>query len=1083
MTILGQEAAAATLERLISLCEGPEGVKARLLLLRTLLEEMYKELSRDARVSMSGLFARMQYLHDLAALPEQLVKQANLLRIFCNKVAHEQDYSATEEDFHSACWVMRELLHWYQESLDLGELDAYLKTNSAIPFPDRPHAKRHSFQAVVQSWNVTRNADQANGIEIRAIDEDGQALSILLRDDDKSIGGKRWSLLNRCLWKWATVTCLNLSESSGAANQYIDNPGTLIVVEPDYLIDVSTIAQCISYNAMNPELAVLSRIVSDESTQSLVLGSAVNNIFDDLMFDPDGEYNQLFRDSMARAPIPLVALGKEIALQVHAAIKDEHLPRLRSMAAYAHRLEMMLEPSFISPKYGLQGRLDLLYKDNGKYYIVELKSGAAPKSGIWPQHKAQVVGYNMLIKDCYGAANLGTSSILYSKLPDNKLRGVTNLLSQEQDLLMCRNRIIGIWKQLADKPRPFFDWLKSYDGAHLADYARKNLDKVRMLLCGLDALEYEWYLEQVRLAVRETWFVKIGSGGSRAGSSYGYNALWQMSREEKLRRYKLLPSLKLMEIDKSLLRFSLEGTGRISDFREGDVVVAYREDRDVSAQEIIRAELISLDDDTLVLRARGVLNPSLFSDRDRLWAIEHDLLESMLFGTLASITDFLGTPADKRLKLMGLCEPQFTALPQTLSDDVDGIIQRIDTACDYCVVQGPPGTGKTSGLITRFIKKLYESRDETILVLSFTNRAVDEICANLAGHDIPHIRTGRSQNVELELLGNLIRDKRFDDIDALVRSNRVWVATVQSCNSWINDFIKIKAGIGTLIIDEASQIIEPAILGIIGKADRCILIGDQNQLPPIVAQDKAFYTFDSAELTNLCYSSYNRSMMERLFLLCQSNGWQRGRYMLHRHYRMHEQIASLVQPFYQDELLCCSPRQSLKLEAKPGIPEQMNHRVIWVDCPPAGKAFYDDHQCRIIHQLLDLLRETGEIHDLETGAGIVAPYRAMIQALKTELGDAYNSLTIDTVERFQGSERDVIIMTLPLRDKADLRTLEAVSDDLRVDRKLNVALSRAKERLIILGNASICASSPHYAFLIDRIRASHIVIPSSKLFA
>ena len=1080
MTLLHQDIASDILNRLLSICTGPDSTKARIILLRGLLDELYKELTRDASVSLSGLFARMQFLREQVSLPDALNQQANLLRILGNQCAHENGFEPSDTDLFSCAWVMRALLHWYQEELDLNELDQFLQEHRASPFPDRPHARKHSFLGVVLSWKLKHGDQQNTGIEITAAEEDGRSVCIYLRDDPKS-EGRKWSLLDRCLWKWATINCLNLSESSGAADQYIDNPGTMIVIEPDYLIDVSALAECVSSKGVNPELAVLGRLISEESTQSLAIGSAVNNIFDELMFDPDADYNQLFRDSMARAPIPLVALGKEAALQVHGIIRDEHLPRLRAMARFAHQRDMMLEPSFISPKYGLQGRLDLLYKDKGRYYIVELKSGNAPQTGIWPQHLYQVVGYNLLIKECYGAANLGTSSILYSKLPDDKLRGVTNLISQEQELLMCRNRVIGIWKLLSENPATFFDWLKSHEGNQLAGFVKERLHRVQSILNALDPLEYEWYLEQVRLAVRETWYVKIGSGTHRSESGYGYNALWQQSREEKLRRYKLLPALKLVAIDKNLLRFKLEDRDRISDFREGDVVVAYREDRSVSAQEIIRGELITLGEETLLVRARGVLNPTLFADLDRLWSIEHDLLESMLFGTLASITGFLAAPENKRRKLLGLMAPEFQTDGVASAEDVESIVAQIDAARDYCVVQGPPGTGKTSGLITSFIRRLYQNSDQTILILSFTNRAVDEICSNLARHQIPHIRTGRSQNVELELLGNLIRDKRFDEIEEIVKTNRVWVATVQSCNSWINDWLRIIPGIGTLIIDEASQIIEPNILGIIARAERCVLIGDQNQLPPIVAQTDATYSFTAAELRQLCYSGYNRSLMERLFLLSEQNGWPQARFMLNRHYRMHDEIAALVQQFYHHDLISCTPRQQRTLESSETTPAYLKNRVVWIDCPPATHAYYDEEQCVIIHRLLDKLIHLGEITELATGVGIVAPYRAMIQALRAELGSPFSAMTIDTVERFQGSERDIIIITLPLRDKADLRTLEAVSDDQKVDRKLNVSLSRAKERLIILGNSSLCASSGHYAFLIDRIRASQTLIPSSQL--
>jgi DNA replication ATP-dependent helicase Dna2 len=88
-------------------------------------------------------------------------------------------------------------------------------------------------------------------------------------------------------------------------------------------------------------------------------------------------------------------------------------------------------------------------------------------------------------------------------------------------------------------------------------------------------------------------------------------------------------------------------------------------------------------------------------------------------------------------------------------------------------------------------------------------------------------------------------------------------------------------------------------------------------------------------------------------------------------------------------------------------------------------------------------------------------------------------LTIDTVERFQGSERDTIIITLPLKHSDNLSQLQSLSDDGRIDRKLNVALSRAKERIIVLGNLELCQTGAHYAKLIYDIGQKGIIIDSA----
>ena len=366
-------------------------------------------------------------------------------------------------------------------------------------------------------------------------------------------------------------------------------------------------------------------------------------------------------------------------------------------------------------------------------------------------------------------------------------------------------------------------------------------------------------------------------------------------------------------------------------------------------------------------------------------------------------------------------------------------------------------------------------------MLSFTNRAVDEICNNLDKHEIDYIRTGRSQSIQEKLLENMIKDKRFAEIEQIVKSNRIWVATVSNCNAWIQDFTRIVPQIGTVIIDEASQIIESNILGILSLASRFVLVGDQNQLPPIVSQENALYNFQSPRLQSLHYSSFNRSMMERLFLLCQDRKLDQAKFMLNKQYRMHSQISSLVQHYYDNQLVCGTQHQESELDYKEEWEEYLKHRVVWIDCPPTKDAYYDNHQVEVIHRLLHRLKEVERINDLENDLGIVAPFKAMIKALRHRLEDPFDVVTIDTVERYQGSEREIILMTLPLRNKYDIKSVESISDDQRVDRKLNVAISRAKQQLYIIGNIDICRNSPHYAFLIDTIRHSHKVIPSEDI--
>lgn len=1057
------ELSAPHYERLGEIIAATADPGTKLLQLRQLLESIYKQLSSDSGISFSGLFARMQYVHAQTNPPQELVNQLNQLRILCNKVAHEGDKPGLEA-YLSGILALRDTLRWLDPESGTGEVDEYLRQNQARSFPALEHIPKQSFNCVVLGWELLRQAGKDSGIEIRASDEEGNVLTLML--NDRAGDGSRWSALAKVLWEYCTLNCLNLTPIKGRDRSYSSNPLTMIVVEPDFLIDASSVAECFTNQETHPEYYLLSRLLREPGSSSTVKGNMVNNILDELISEPDNGYQILFQRSLAKMPISLAAIGKEAALELYAAIRDVHFPPLQSFAASVGQDPIQLEPSYICPEYGLQGRLDILYTSAGKQYIVELKSGSAPRYDVWKLHQMQVVAYNMILRRCVEKDALGTSSILYSAAPENHLRHVVNTLELELALLMARNRIVGIMHGLAVDPSVFFNWLLGRQASSGADFRLAQIQTIVSTLKALPEHEYEWFLGQLRLLVREIWFAK--TGGLGRDSIYGHNGLWQESTAVKQERYRLLGELRIASVSFNTIVFSLSGEEKVTDFREDDIVVLYRQNLAVSRQQILRGQIVRLSGDSVEVLIRGGLRHFPEPFMQDLWALEHDILETSLFNPLAAIFSFLRGDSKKRQLWLGLAKPGYTAeIPE--GAELADTIARMQSSEDYHIVQGPPGTGKTSGLLTAYISALYRDTSKNILILSFTNRAVDEICLNLKRNSIPFIRTGHSSEVTEELLDKQIQGQKYDVISRIVASNRVWVATVSSCSAWLPDLVKL-IKFDELVIDEASQIVENSILGIIVQADKTILIGDQNQLPPISRQADQGFAYTHPQLTGLCYDSYSQSLMERLNRVCRSQAWNHASTMLRQHYRMHDAIAGLIQPYYQNSLISMQPRQRLALS--PNVEPLLSSRLVWIDFPPSRHHFYDPLQVQGILYLLELLASKGIVADTATEIGIVAPFRAMIHALLHELPAELQSLTIDTVERFQGSERGIIIITLPLHSAGALRNIEALAADGSVDRKLNVAVSRAMERVFVLGCAEICQASAHYKLLVDKIRAS-----------
>lgn len=1069
------EQSSAVYNKLNELIASSSELNIKLSQLRRLVEGVYKDLSADSGLSFSGLFARMQYVHESLKAPSEILVQLNRLRVLANKAVHEADFKTSPNNWTSSVLATRNLLQWLDSGTRDLVVEDFIKSQAATPFTAAAfETPKKSFLSVVQSWKPIEKNNKISGLRIIATLDDGSQCTIFLNDFEGE--GRQWSRLDKVLWKYCSLSCQNLNIIAGKDRYFQSNPYTLIVVEPDFLVDASAIADCFTQNESHPEFFILNRLQREGASEKPVMGIIANEILDELVSSPEADYEDLFRLSMAKKPISLVALGLQSAMNVFHSIKNNHFEQIRNFTQSLANDAVQLEPSYISPENGLQGRLDILYERDGKRHIVELKSGKAPYRDVWSQHKMQVAAYNMILQSSAPRGSLGHSSIFYSAAREEPLRHVASAANLEQNLIMCRNRIVGIMRGLALEPGKFFDWLRNNEFTGIPPFIQNKIDHIKNTLNSIQEHEYQWLMGQIRLMAREIWFEKIGGLG--LDSIYGHNALWQESADSKRERYRILSELQVKEIDFAQVHFTLSDSEAVTDFRSGDIVVLYRQGISVEKQDLLRGRIDKISETELYVTIRGGLRRRLADFQSHTWTLEHDILESSLYNPLQALFAFMAAQPRKRDLLLGLEKPRVDEIEKPATDELERVIQLMFAARDYHIVQGPPGTGKTSGLLTRYIKKLYNETDKTVLILSFTNRAVDEICRNLRKHEIEFIRTGQSDEIDEELMDSRIRGKRFKEVAAILGSCRVWVATVQSCNSWLADLQKL-IKIDELVIDEASQIMENSILGIISKIPKTILVGDQNQLPPITRQSDEGFGFTHEKLRELCYDSYSQSLMERLGRVCKSRGWDSSITMLHQHFRMHDDIAGLVQHYYGHALLSMIPRQKKALN--PQGNSFLDSRLTWVEFPPSDFAWYDLRQVDCILRLLKLFERSGELCNPVSDFGIVAPFRAMIHALRRKLPVSFKDITIDTVERFQGSERKNIIITLPLRAPNYLRNVEAVSADGSVDRKLNVAVSRAQERLYVLGCSDICSRSRHYKVLMDKIHESGQVFHHSDL--
>lgn len=994
----------------------------------------------------------------------------------------------------------------------------------------------------------------------------------------------------------------------------ITTADSLCVVEPDALVDVTDIAECFQQRGAEPALSLIRRWTQSPASEAVVMGSIINSCFDDIIQHPQKDFDSMYRDACAARPLSFIAAVKS---EYREALKDtvrSHVERLRALMQQVPYSRAVVEPSFISPVFGLQGRLDVLleHADNPLHKtIIELKSGSAPgvaaapvessaselssarmpaaqipaaqmpsahfgtpRSRVWKNHEAQIACYHLLLQSAF-PGRYGDSRILYSKTPDEPLRNVDVTPALLRSVIHCRNQILRLEYELRSKN--FRSLARICDTSlPVPSFMIEAQQHIRAVFRSDDqdiVLHAQVFLY---LLLRESYEQRMGGSGTMPG----FSALWKSTATEKRLHNSLLSGLCLLSeekgFDQGILTFSRTAEANVASvFRVGDIVVVYpvdtTENRKVYHGVQLKGNIREIDATRVVVRLRSQQPYISANDIQLNWHCEPDYMESSHAATLASFFTVFRAPERKRDVLLGRAMPehpqgQETAIATTtaavtesasatatsprtfsssrvstgsvqLDEHQRHLLQLAVSAKDYFLLQGPPGTGKTSVMLRSMVEHLLDDAHETILVAAYTNRAVDEICRTLK-HAIELqqiVRMGRSENTEHPelLFQTMVREYGPEGAEQRLRSARVVVATITFLNS--NPELFSCCRFSTAIVDEAAQILEPHLAGILAKVQRFILIGDEKQLPPVLSVPEVARRVRNSRMEELGITDLQTSLFERLLQRCIHFGWSHAYGMLTHQGRMHQEICALPSDlFYQGKLISFLPRQAGDLptaiitrdaaaaassgEGQFDIGEsdhvaqigESNHeshisdaehilanRCVFIHSGSNSDRIYKRErdgsdaigkyagsyagskihipEARVCARLAELFMMECNAQGMEWNSmrlGIITPFRAQIEQIQRLLPPLLlDTITVDTVERFQGSERDIIILSTVARSPAELASIQSISHvgEQVVDRKLNVALTRARERFILLGNEHTLRRVPHYARLLDRL--------------
>lgn len=1115
--------------------------------IRNVFSRVIEQGTMNCQIAFVGFFSKLDFCIKEYEVP---YAAANLIQLARKEMFPERNRKLdTNQDSLSASLphnlkATALLIHYV-----CGKTDIPTSLKNHFPEADRKNNwgkfDENVLRVVVEKWDK----DYIWATE----EENNTTIQICYSSENKILtrnGEASWEYLNTILWEGAQLNLVRIRRAEDS-NIYLPE---LIILEPDYLINVTTIANCFESYAESPFVNLVNKIKPQANTMPIHLGNLAGQFLDDIVHSRDIAFEDSIKSFVSKNALSMIScpdlitsanfmqFRQDAEIQKHNIEKliGESLPNV--IGNYDKR-EVLLEPSFFSEVLGIQGRLDFLYQKDGDITIIEQKSGKGefvyksmdPTTPIAKEtHNVQVLLYRALFQYEFQTYSnqLKHIMLLYSKYANGLL-----MIPQSPDLFLraIKMRNLLTWSEIM-YAKEGFELLKGltpaklnqkkFSGTLWDNHICPQLTELLSPIQQASPLELAYYLRFLRFVQNELLLSKMGN---KAKDDSGFATLWHDTLEDKKSSGSIYDKLIIEKfgcegdsVSSITLRFSEPQSADATNFRIGDIVILYPYNKEevpnACAGMVTRASIIDIKTDTIELRLRNSQTASKVFDRPEndLWAIEHDMLESITGSLFSSMHSFLSGTKSRRDLILSQRLPEIDESRNINGDygSFNTLVRHSKQAKDIFLIIGPPGTGKTSFGLVNLLKEELTEPQGTILLLSYTNRAVDEICSKLVeikqeDPTFDFIRIGSDLSCAEDYREYLlsVRSQKVEGgngVNKLIKNTRVFCGTTAAINGNMS-LLKLKH-FTLAIVDESSQILEPHLIGLLsahkdGKEaiDKFVLIGDHKQLPAVVQQAPEESVVTEPELNAIGLSDCRNSLFERMLSRFKTaDGYdERFVYMLTKQGRMHRTIAEFPNMAFYGSKLDIVPLDHQQLpcddiKTENSIEKMLSkYRVAFVAAEqPSLSPSIKTNQIEadmIAATVYQIYKLKGKAFDKDKTIGVIVPYRNQISTVRNAIDrfgvDVLHDITIDTVERYQGSQRDYIIYGFTIHEPYQLNFLTNnvfEEDDMIIDRKLNVAMTRARLNLVIIGNSEILKRNITFSRLMEYTKKNHAYFDVTK---